>query len=77
MNATAIQPAEVTCLLAAAVGRSERCLRTLCPYWDSVEGGARTNGCQFGRSAPYLTMQPAFARQLLALRAHFEDLRGP
>jgi len=77
MNATNMQPTEDTCLLAAAVGRSERCPGTLCAYWDAVEDGARTNGCQFGRSAPYLKMQPAFARQLLELRARLEDLRGP
>jgi hypothetical protein len=69
------EPTEATCALAAAVGRSERCPGALCAYWESVEAGARTNGCQFGPSAPYLKMQPALARQLLDLRARLEDVR--
>ena len=71
-----IQPTEVTCRLAAAVGGHERCPETLCAYWEQVEGDATGTGCGLHRIAPYLPTHPELARHLLELRARLEDVRG-
>ena len=69
-------PTEVTCRIAAAIGRQERCPETLCPYWESAERRAPTSGCGLHEIAPYLRTQPKLARYLLALRPRLGDVPG-
>jgi hypothetical protein len=70
-------PTDDACRLAAAVGRDVRCAEALCAYWEAAEDRSGMNGCGLRRLAPYLSLQPELARQLLALRARLEDVRPP